>query len=153
MKLRQSPRLKDFRYVGPFAYHLTLVTRGRLPIFTTEKAVQPCLHAVELACQRDGFDTVAFCFMPDHLHLLLTGREESSLQDFARYFKQVSGYHFKHRYGAGLWQISYHDHVVRRDEDVQQIAAYIWDNPVRAGLVESRLDYAFSGPRELVEQA
>jgi len=91
--------------------------------------------------------------MPDHLHLLLAGQDASSLQDFVHYFKQISGYDFKRRHASALWQISYYDHVVRRDEDVEQIAAYIWDNPVREGLVESRLDYAFSGPRELIEQA
>ena len=153
MKLRQSPRLKDFHYTGPFTYQLTFVTQGRLPIFTTERAVQPCLHALKEACQRHGFDTLAFCFMPDHLHVLLAGQDGSSLQDFVRYFKQISGYHFKREHGAGLWQISYYDHVVRRNEAVEQIAAYIWDNPVRAGLVESRLDYAFSEPRELMGQA
>ncbi len=106
-----------------------------------------------MACERHGFDTLAFCFMLDHLHLLLAGRDGSSLEDFVRYFKQTSGYHFKRTHGAGLWQISYYDHVVRRGEDVGQIAAYIWDNPVRAGFVENRFDYAFSGPRELMEQA
>lgn len=153
MKLRQSPRLKDFNYAGLFTYQLTFVTRGRLSIFTAEKAVQPCLYALERARQRYGFHTLAFCFMSDHLHLLLAGQDGSSLQDFAHCFKQISGYHFKRQCGGSLWQISYYDHVVRRDKDVQQIAAYIWDNPLRAGLVESRLDYAFSGPRELMEQA
>jgi putative transposase len=153
MKLRRSPRLRDFNYTGPYGYQLALVTRARLPIFTTEKAVQPCLDALSMACHRYGFDILAFCFMPDHLHLLLGGQEQSSLQDFVRYFKQIPGYRFKRRRGASLWQISYYDHVVRRGEDVGQIAAYVWDNPLRAGLVESRLDYAFSGPRELMEQA
>lgn len=91
--------------------------------------------------------------MPDHLHLLVAGQDGSSLPDFARYFKQLSGYQSKRTHGSALWQISYYDHVVRRDEAVEQIAAYIWDNPVRARLAESRLDYAFSGPRELMEQA
>ena len=153
MRLRQSPRLRDFHYTGPFAYHLTLVTRGRLPIFKADDVVQSCLQAIEIACDRLGFDTLAFCFMPNHLHLLLAGRDGSSLRDFVRYFKQTSGYHFKRRHGTGLWQISYYDHVVRRDEDVGRIATYIWDNPVRAGLVESRLNYEFSGPREHMEQA
>jgi putative transposase len=153
MKLRQSPRLRGFGYTGPFAYHLTFVTRDRLPAFQADKVVQPCLDALKMACERHGFDALAFCFMPDHLHLLLAGRDGSSLQDFVRYFKQTSGYRFKRKHGASLWQISYYDHVVRRDEDVGQIAAYIWDNPVRAGLVESGLEYAFSGPRELMEQA
>ena len=153
MKLRQSPRLKDFPYAGPFAYHLTFVTRGRLPLFQPGEAVQSCLESLRTACERHGFDTLAYCFMPDHLHLLLAGREGSSLRDFVRHFKQLSGYKFKRKRAASLWQISYYDHVVRRDEDVRQIAAYIWDNPVRAGMVESRLEYAFSGPRELMEHS
>jgi hypothetical protein len=28
------------------------------------------------------------------------------------------------------------------------VAAYIWANPVRAGLVQNPEDYAYSGPRE-----
>lgn len=153
MRLRQSPRLRDFDYTGSFAYNLTFVTRGRLPIFNTQKRVQPCLEALTRTCHRYGFNVLAFCFMPDHLHLLVAGQDGSSLQDFVRHFKQVSSYRFKRTHGSGLWQISYYDHVVRRDEDVGQIAAYIWDNPVRAGLVGNRLEYAFSGPRELMEQA
>jgi putative transposase len=115
--------------------------------------VKLCLDELEKACQRYGFSVLAFCFMPDHLHLLLGGEDGASLQNFVRHFKQVSGYSFKRQYGAALWQISYYDHVLRRDEDVRQVATYIWDNPVRAGLVDSRLDYAFSGPREFMEQA
>ena len=153
MNLRQSPRLKDFPYAGPFAYNLTFVTRGRLPIFDTGEVVGSCLDALKMACQRYGFDVLAFCFMPNHLHVLLAGQGGASLKDFVRYFKQISGYHFKQQDGTALWQISYYDHVLRRNEDIQQIAAYIWDNPVRAGLVENRLDYAFSGPREFMEQA
>jgi len=153
MKLRKSPRLRDFHYTGPFAYHLTFATRERLPIFKGEDEVQPCLYALKKACERYDFHTLAFCFMPDHLHLLLGGQGDSSLHDFVRYFKQISGYHFKRRYSGALWQISYYDHVVRRSEDVEEIAAYIWNNPVREGLAESRLDYALSGPRELMGQA
>ena len=153
MKLRQSPRLKEFPYTGPFAYHLTFVTRGRLPLLATGSTVRLCLEALETACQRHHFRPIAYCVMPDHVHLLLWGQEGSPLRDFARHFKQLSGYRFKCEHGASLWQISYYDHVVRRDEDIAQIAAYIWDNPVRAGMVGSRLDYAFSGPRELMEQA
>ncbi|MCH7836167.1 MAG: transposase [Chloroflexi bacterium] len=153
MKLRQSPRLKDFTYGGPYAYNLTFVTRQRLPTFKAAAVAETCLESLNAACGRYGFSTLAYCFMPDHLHLLLAGREGSSLQDFARYFKQISSYRFKREHGTRLWQISYYDHVVQRNEDVEQIATYIWDNPVRAGLAESRLDYVFSGPRERMEQA
>ena len=91
--------------------------------------------------------------MPDHLHLLVSSEEGSQLKDFVRYLKQLSSYRFKEKHGANLWQISYYDHILRRHEDIERIAAYIWDNPVRAGLTEGRFEYIFSGPKGLMEQA
>jgi REP element-mobilizing transposase RayT len=91
--------------------------------------------------------------MPDHLHLLLSGEQDSSLADFVRHFKQLSGYRYKREYDASLWQISYYDHVLRRDEDLPTVARYIWENPVRAGLVQERGRYPFFGPRSVMEQA
>ena len=44
-----------------------------------------------------------------------------------------------------LWQESFYDHVVRPEEDLSAIARYIIDNPVRAGIVKSPLDYPFAG--------
>jgi REP element-mobilizing transposase RayT len=91
--------------------------------------------------------------MPDHLHLLVSGQDNSSLTDFVRHFKQLSGHQYKREYGAQLWQISYYDHVLRKEEDLLALARYIWDNPVRAGLVQDRSEYAFSGPRPIMGQA
>ncbi|MGQ9572533.1 MAG: REP-associated tyrosine transposase [Dehalococcoidia bacterium] len=152
-KLRTSPRLKDFDYVGPFAYSLSLVTRKRARTFTNPRVVQAVLDCLTLSCARYAFSLHAYCFMPDHLHLPVSGRDESSLLDFIRHFKQLSGHRYKREHGAQLWQISYHDHVLRRDEDLLAVARYIWDNPVRAGLVQDGSEYPFSGPKPTIEQA
>ena len=152
-KLRASPRLKHFGYVGPFAYSLTLVTHARAPTFTNSCVVQAVLDCLTLSCARYGLSLHAYCFMPDHLHLLISGQEGSSLRDFVRHFKQLSAYRYKREHGAQLWQISYYDHVLRKDEGLLALARYIWDNPVRAGLVQNRSEYPFSGPRSIMEQA
>jgi putative transposase len=152
-KLRTSPRLKGFDYVGPFGYSLTLATRGRAAAFSDPCVVQAVLECLALPCARYGFSLHAYCFMPDHLHLLLSGQDDSSLTDFVRHFKQLSGHRYKREHGAPLWQISYYDHVLRRHEDLLTVARYIWDNPLRAGLVQDRSEYPFSGPREAMEQA
>ena len=47
-----------------------------------------------------------------------------------------------------LWQDSYYDHVVRPEENLTGIGRYIIENPVRAGLVESALEYPFVGSTE-----
>jgi putative transposase len=152
-RFRKSPRLKHFDYVGPFAYSLTLVTRGRAAAFAERDVVDATLDCLGRSCARYGFFLHSYCFMPDHLHILLSGDDEAPLQDFVRHFKQLSGHRYKRKDGAQLWQISYYDHVLRGDEDLVTVARYIWDNPVRVGLVQDRSKYPFSGPKPIMEQA
>ena len=45
------------------------------------------------------------------------------------------------RGGRPVWQRGFHDHALRRDEDVIQAARYIVANPLRAGLVSRVGDY------------
>jgi REP element-mobilizing transposase RayT len=94
---------------------------------------------------------IAYCLMPDHVHVLVEVPENVSLKDFARYFKQVSGYALKQHLGMEAWQISYYDHILRKEENLLDAARYIWDNPIKEGIVGNRADYALSGPRELME--
>jgi hypothetical protein len=84
--------------------------------------------------------------MPDHLHLLVSGGDRSRLIRFVQHFKQATG----HR-SPGLWQRSFYDRILRYEEVVEEVAFYIWSNPVQAGLVEDAKDYAYSGPRERME--
>ena len=44
-----------------------------------------------------------------------------------------------------LWQQSFYDHALRKAEDVLDVAAYIFENPVRAGIVDDPADYPWSG--------
>ena len=40
-----------------------------------------------------------------------------------------------------IWQKTFYDHALRKEEDVRDIARYIVANPLRAGLVEHIGDY------------
>jgi hypothetical protein len=46
---------------------------------------------------------------------------------------------------APLWQRRFYDHALRASESIEIVAGYIWNNPVRAGLVSEADDYPFSG--------
>jgi putative transposase len=143
---KSSPRLQGFAYEGPDAYMLTLNTQSHQRHFADRRVVQDCTHHLYSSAARHGFTILAYCFMPDHLHLLVQASDGSRLVSFVQHFKQVTGYGFRRRTGQKLWQRSFFDHVVRKEEDLREIADYIWGNPVRAGLVESREAYPFSGP-------
>ena len=42
-----------------------------------------------------------------------------------------------------FWAPGFHDHALRREEDVKCTALYIVGNPLRAGLVERVADYRY----------
>ena len=42
-----------------------------------------------------------------------------------------------------VWQKGYHDHALRREEDIENVARYIVANPLRANLVRHLGDYPF----------
>ena len=81
--------------------------------------------------------------MPDHLHLLLEAQEGGNLIRFVKTFKQMSAYRHRQTFDQPLWQKGYYDHILRKEEDVCGVAQYIYENPVRAGLVDSLDEYAF----------
>jgi REP element-mobilizing transposase RayT len=43
--------------------------------------------------------------------------------------------------GRPVWQNGFHDHALRQEEDLAEVARYIVANPLRAGLVERLGDY------------
>jgi REP element-mobilizing transposase RayT len=44
--------------------------------------------------------------------------------------------------GSRVWQPGFHDHAVRREEDLVALARYVVSNPLRAGLVRNLGEYS-----------
>ena len=125
---------------------LTFCTHQRLPRFGNAEIVNVALSQILRAADDEQFAILAYCFMPDHLHLLVAGTAETSdAKRFIARAKQLSGYACR-RYARGrLWQRSAWDRVMNANDDVRGIIRYFLANPVRAGLAEHPLDYPFLG--------
>lgn len=145
---RQSPRLQEHDYLGPLSAHVVLVTHGRQSIFSNNEAAKTVLKWLDETVKRYTAIPHAFCVMPDHFHLLIEIPEGVSLQRLVRWFKQMSGYELKERLGSPAWQVSYYDHILRKEEALEDVARYIWNNPVVDGLSDDWTAYPLSGPRE-----
>lgn len=79
-----------------------------------------------LAARAEQCEIPAYCVMPDHLHLLVSGLQERfDLRRFVHRAKQKSGYLFVRERGERLWQDSYFDRTVRRDESIAEVIRYI----------------------------
>ena len=84
--------------------------------------------------------------MPDHVHLLVGGLEESSDgRRFISLAKQLAAFHVARQFGVRLWQHYGYEHVLRGNEDTLAVARYIVANPLRAGLATNVFDYPFLG--------
>jgi len=75
--------------------------------------------------------------MPDHLHWLMQLAVAASLPKVVGSVKAVTA----HKLGQPIWQGGFHDHAMRYEDDVMEVARYIVANPLRAGLVEQLADY------------
>jgi putative transposase len=145
MKRKLSTRLNNFDYTGIYIYFVTCLTYRRNLYFTDKSTVDSVLLILNRVSDRYGFTLLAYCFMPDHLHLLIEGDETSSLRNYMQRFKQVSSYIYKKQYSQRLWQRSYYDHVLRKEQSVKEVAGYIVENPVRKGIVTEYNKYPFAG--------
>ena len=147
MSPRRTPQLRGFDYVGRYRYFLTICAYRRRRAFRAAEVVEPLLLFVRQSAEALQFALIAYCFMPDHLHLLVEGRaEDADLRTFVNLLKQRSGFWWARRCGTRLWQDGFHDRVLRSEESTADVCRYIWGNPVRAGLVDRVEDYGFSGP-------
>jgi putative transposase len=83
-----------------------------------------------------GGKCLAWCFMPNHFHLLLR-RGERPLSELMRHVMTGYAVTFNHRHGrAGhLFQNRYKSLVCQVDSYFNEVVPYIHLNPLRAGLV------------------
>jgi putative transposase len=159
MDPRHPQHLKAFSYMGFYRYSLRFCTDGRRHVFTSHPPVDLVRSQILRGATDERFDVIAYCFMPDHVHLLVAGRaEDSDCKRFVARAKQFSGFYFKKTFGMPLWQRYGFERVLRNSEQTFVIARYILENPVRAGLVTTIEAYPFIGSLvctlpELIEAA
>jgi len=141
------PRLLPaFDYRGRYRYFLTFWTVDRHHAFAEAAAVDLVRGQFLRAADRHLFALLAYCFMPDHVHLLVEGaREDSDLKAFQSAAKQYSGFHYKSQFGRPLWQRYGFERALRSEESTIDVVRHILANPLRAGLARRVDEYSFSG--------
>ena len=138
--------LRDFDYVGAHRYFVTWCCFERRPLFSERLVVERATAQILRACEPSGIAVIAYCFMPDHLHMLVAGVDpRADGRRFFRLAKQYAGFAHSKMGGGRLWQRYGYEHVVRSTQKSRAVARYILENPVRAGLASAAGDWPFSG--------
>lgn len=138
--------LRGFSYHGRHRYSLTFCTNERRPLFTDGATVELVVRQLMRTSNEQRFSVIAYCFMPDHLHLLIEGSsDDSDGKRFIKLFKQYSGYYYTQQRQETLWQRHGFEHVLRDDETTAEVVRYILGSPVRAGLSPTAGEYPYVG--------
>ncbi len=149
MRCRRKLRLPNFDYRGCHRYFITICTDEKRLLFRNETLIKDVLDALVEESVKSGFIVWGYCFMPDHLHLVLEGLSmNADVQAFMKIFKQKTGFAYRRKSfspDGKLWQSGYYDHVLRRDEDLQSVLQYVFNNPVRKQIVSHYMDYPHLG--------
>ena len=143
---RHPEPLRNFDYLGAHRYFLTWCCFERQPLFQDSAVADRAMSQIMRACDPCGIAIVAYCFMPDHLHMLVEGmRLDADGRRFFKLAKQYAGYAHSQATGSRLWQRYGYEHVVRSDQTSRAVSRYLLENPVRAGLAKSVGDWPSSG--------
>lgn len=89
---------------------------------------------------------IAWCIMPNHVHILVDISPDWRLDQVLQSWKSFTAHQANkilNRNGP-FWAREYHDRYIRSDEHLAQAVAYIENNPVKAGLVQSAQEWKFS---------
>jgi REP element-mobilizing transposase RayT len=103
--------------------------------------LRECANASIVAQALQYFDTTryllhAWVIMPNHVHLLLSLAETTSLESIVASWKRFTAIqiHARNHTSGTLWQKDYFDRMIRDWEHFMHVARYIRRNPNKAGL-------------------
>ena len=160
LRRRRALRLKGYDYAQAGAYFVTVCTQGRACLFADmvhgEMRLNACGDIVK-ACWNDlphhygHIELDAFVVMPNHVHAIIvlsgvtlgipvagTGLKAATarppLSEIVRGFKTFSARRINEERAAPalpVWQRNYYEHVIRNEDDLDQVREYIATNPVR----------------------
>ncbi len=137
---------------GTFFFTVAIADRSGDLLIRAVDRLRGVYRAVQ---ERQPFETVAICILPDHLHAIWALPDNDT--DFSQRWSLIkSGFSRGLNVTAarsarqivkrekGIWQRRYWEHAIRDDADLARHVDYIHFNPVKHGLVARVRDWPHS---------
>jgi REP element-mobilizing transposase RayT len=156
-------------HIQGHVFFITTVVYGRLCLFTRPSFVIPLYDSLNYYRHKLNIKLFGYVFMPDHIHLAIRPAQAGNVTDFMRDFKEFTAKRvvrqaeierceswlvaFKQA-GAEtsrainkVWQDDFCERNIYTEDFLRQKLKYMHDNPVRAGIVNAPVNYAYSSAR------
>ncbi len=147
---RKPNRLKGYDYGAPGAYFITICTKDRKNLLS-KILVGDDAHIVQqndlsnygTICDKyinninikyENVTVEKYVIMPNHIHLIvflngtmMASSPTKNIKTIVRSFKTM----VTKEIGNSIWQRSYHDHIIRNEDDYKKIWSYIDTNVIK----------------------
>ena len=133
------------RSIANHVYLVTTCTASRTLLFLRFDLAYAAARTFGPSADADGAILRAWVLMPDHAHWVIQLGSLAGLPAVVRRMKSVAARAVNASRGSAdpVWQRGYHDHGIRKNEDLSAACRYVTANPLRAGIVNRLGDYPF----------
>jgi putative transposase len=125
-----------------------VITRGnnRQRVFHTPEDYAAFVDLMETACQRRPLRMLAYCLMPNHIHLVVWPEGQRDVSRWMHWLltTHVQRYHRQHGTIGRLWQGRFRTFAIEADDHLLTVMRYVERNPLRAGLVDRSESWRWS---------
>ena len=132
--------------IGGICYHVINRGNGGIAVFHDDGDYGAFVKAISQACDRLPMDVLAWCLMPNHIHLVLRPRNDGDLSRWMQWLltAHVRRYHGYYGTRGHIWQGRFKAFPIQEDNHLLTVLQYVEANPLRAGLVDTAEQWAWS---------
>lgn len=128
-----------------YPHHVTQRGNRRQTVFFSAEDYADYLHLIATGCSKAQTVCLAYCLMPNHVHLILIPGAESGLRSALAepHRHYASRINFRHDWRGHLWQERFYSFPMN-EAHLAAAVRYVELNPVRAKLVSRARDWPWS---------
>ena len=142
------PRIARIVVAG-YLHHIVQRGNNKEKVFLDEEDYEKYLSLLERYSTEKETLILAYCLMPNHIHLLVMPLKEKTLSKlmqgttlcYTQYFNK------KNKRTGRLWECRYHSTIIDEDRYLWAVSQYIESNPVRGGIARKPEDYPYSSAK------
>ena len=147
-------------------YFITTSVAGFVQVFNIPECANIVINSLNYCANKYGANLNAYVLMPHHIHCIIRIPETVEISNFMRDFKKFTSVQIKHflenasehkaliealcNYVPNLpnrffklWQDRFDDLELHNEQTFRTKLNYLYNNPVKAGLVEKAEDYPY----------
>ncbi len=127
---------------------------GRGECHLRRPEIAALVRAALLRFDGERYQLLAWCVMPNHVHVLIKQKQGFPLGELVRSWKLFTAREANIILGrtGRFWMPEYHDRRIRDEEHLNRAVVYIENNPVKAGLCRRPEDWEWSSAAEMEAQ-